>query len=114
MYKIEQITNNAIQKRTLILADSTQILMTMMYVDLQKGWFITELISGSFIIRGLRITNSPNMLHQFRNKLSFGLACFSVANREPMIIQDFASGQSNLYILSAAEVAQYQAALTNV
>jgi hypothetical protein len=107
MYLIQQITSDALQKQTLILPDGTTLSLTINFVPLQYGWFITNLVYQSFILNGLRLTNSPNMLHQFRNQIPFGLACFSLSNREPSQAEDFSSGASQLYILSAAEVAQY-------
>jgi hypothetical protein len=107
MYLIQQITSDPLQKQTLILPDGTSLSLTINFVPMQYGWFITSLVYGSFVLNGLRITNSPNMLHQFKNQIPFGLACFSSENREPTQQQDFSSGASNLYILSAAEVAQY-------
>ena len=107
MFLIQQITNDPLQKQTLILPDGTSLSLTVNFVPMQYGWFITSLIYGSFTLNGLRITNSPNMLHQFKNQIPFGLACFSTNNREPSQQQDFSSGASQLYILSSAEVAQY-------
>lgn len=107
MFLIQQVTNNPNQKQTLVLQDGTSLTMTIQFVPMQYGWFITELTYQTFTLRGLRVTNSPNMLHQFRNQLPFGLACFSSANREPSQQDDFSSGASTLYLLSAAEVQQY-------
>jgi hypothetical protein len=107
MFLIQQITSDPLQKQTLILPDGTSLSMTINFVPMQYGWFITSLVYGAFILNGLRITNSPNMLHQFKNQIPFGLACFSNQNREPSQQQDFSSGTSQLYLLSAAEVAQY-------
>ena len=47
------------------------------------------------------------MLYQFQNQIPFGLACFSKANREPQLQQDFVSGASSLYILTQAECQEY-------
>jgi hypothetical protein len=107
MFLIQQITTDPAQKQTLILPDGTSLSLTIQFVPMQYGWFITSLVYQSFTLNGLRITNSPNMLHQFRNQIPFGLACFSNNNREPSQQQDFSSGASQLYILSAEEVAQY-------
>lgn len=86
--------------------DSVSI--TMYFRSLQKGWFLNELVyNTTFTIQGVRIVNSPNLLHQWRNFIPFGLACFSTAEREPSLIQDFSSGASKLYILTADEVAEY-------
>lgn len=107
MKKITQITSNPLQKQNLILDDGTQVQVTIYYVPLQFGWFITELVYGDFILRGVRICNSPNMLYQFKNQIPFGIACYTEANREPTQQQDFASGAAILYLLSQAEVDEY-------
>lgn len=113
MYKIEQITNDSFQKQTLILADKTQVQLTLYYMPQQYGWFIKELVYGNFVLNGIRICNSPNLLHQWKNKIPFGLACFSNSAREPMLSRDFSSGASTLYILTAAEVEQYAEVVSN-
>ena len=74
---------------------------------MQYGWFITSLVYGSFTLNGIRISNSPNILNQFRNQIPFGLACYSTNNREPMLQYDFSSGASILYILDQAETQEY-------
>ncbi len=107
MFLIQQVTNNPNQKQTLVLQDGTSLTMTIQFIPMQYGWFITELTYQNFTLQGLRIMVSPNMLHQFRNQIPFGLACFSAANREPSQQDDFSSGAATLYLLSAAEVQQY-------
>lgn len=113
MFIIQQITSDPLQKQTLILPDGSQLQLTIYFVPMQFGWFITNLTYGDFQINGLRITNSPNMLNQFRNIIPFGLACYSVQNREPTQQEDFSSGTSQLFILSQAECAQYAELLDN-
>lgn len=107
MFKINQITTDPLQKQNLILADGTQVQLTINYKSLQAGWFITELIYGSFDLKGVRICNSPNLLYQFKNQIPFGLACFTSGNREPTQQEDFATGAAILYLLSEAEVEAY-------
>lgn len=107
MYPIQQITSIASQQQNLVLADGSTISFTIQFVPMQYGWFITQLIYGSFQINGLRITNSPNMLYQFKNQIPFGIACISKSDREPSQQQDFSSGASQLFILTAAEVQTY-------
>lgn len=113
MLLIQQIASNPFQKQTLTLDDGSSVAITMYFRSMQLGWFITELTRGSFTLNELRITNSPNMLHQFKNQIPFGLACYSKGNREPSQQNDFLSGASKLYILTAAEVAQYTSFLEN-
>lgn len=109
MLQIQRITNDPLQTQTIVLPDGTSFAMTMYFVPMQYGWFFTNITYGSFILNGLRISNNPNMLYQFQNQIPFGLACFSQANREPMLQDDFISGASNLYILTQAECQAYAA-----
>lgn len=107
MLQIQRITSNPLQTQTLVLPDGTSFAMTLYFIPMQFGWFITNLTYGEFILNGLRITNNPNMLFQFQNKLPFGLGCFSNYNREPSLQDDFVSGASKLYILTQAECEEY-------
>lgn len=107
MYTIQNLTTDSLQTQSVILPDGGQVSFTLKFVPLQYGWFLSNLNYLDFTLSNLRVCNSPNMLNQFKNRLPFGLACFSKANREPSLLQDFASGASVLYVLSAAEVAEY-------
>ena len=107
MFIIQTITNDPQQKQTWVLQDGTAIAVQLEFKPMQFGWFINSLTYGNFSLNGYRVVNSPNMLYQFKNQIPFGLACFTTGNREPNQQQDFSSGNSVLYILSAAEVDQY-------
>jgi hypothetical protein len=113
MYLIQQITNDPFQQKTLILPNGNSFVLQLYYMPMQLAWVISKLTYGSFTLTGIRVTNSPNILNQYQNQLPFGLACFSLGNREPTLQQDFSSGSSSLYVLSQAEVAQYQALLVS-
>jgi hypothetical protein len=107
MFQIQNITTAPRQKQTLVLPDGNQILISMYFCPLQQGWFIPSISYRDFALTNLRIVNSPNMLYQYRNLIPFGLACFSTAQREPSLQEDFAVGNSKLYILTEAEVEEY-------
>lgn len=111
MLEIQQVTNDPKQKRTLILPDGSTVDMQMRYVPMQLGWYLDYLVYGNFTIRGVRITNNVNILHQFMNIIPFGLACFSSQKREPTQLEDFQSGHSKLYILTAEETQFYDGRL---
>lgn len=113
MLLIQQLTSDPLQSQNLVLPDGSQLTLTIYFSPMQLGWFITSLIYGAFTLNGLRITNSPDMLYQFKNEIPFGLACFTKGNREPSQQQDFSSGASSLYILTSAEVEQYSEFLAN-
>lgn len=107
MYLIQQITVDARQKQTLILPDGSQLKIQMTFRPMQLGWFFDELTHEDFTITGIRICITPNLLYQFKNKIPFGIACFSNDKREPTLQEDFSSGNANLYVLTAEEVQNY-------
>lgn len=113
MFLIQQVIADPVQKQNLILDDGSSVTITIRWVPMQLGWFLDSLVWQDFTLNGVRISNSPNMLNQFRNQIPFGLACYSTANREPSQQLDFLSGQSKLYILSQAECLEYARLLTS-
>lgn len=113
MLLIQQITSDALQQQTLVLPTGDTFLLQLYFRPMQYGWFINQLTYGDFQLQGLRISNNPNLLYQWRNKLPFGLACYSSSGREPSQQEDFSSGASKLYVLTAAEVRAYTEILEN-
>lgn len=118
MFLIQQITSDPLQTQSITLPDGNTLSITLYYRPLQYGWFFSNLnysINGTqtFVLNELRITNNPNMLYQFKNQIPFGLACFTVGNREPTQQEDFFSGASTLYILSQEEVITLSEILQN-
>lgn len=113
MYLISGISPYTYQKQRLILPNGDPIIVTIRFSPQQFGWFITylEYAPTGFLLTGARVTTSPNMLHQQRNLIPFGLGCFTKDNQEPTQIEDFSSGYAQLYILSQEEVAAWAAVL---
>ncbi len=109
MRQILGLTTNPLQSQTLVLDDGTAFTLTIYFRPMQQGWFINNLTYGSFVLKGVRITNSPNILYQWQNKLPFGLGCFSVDNREPSLQEDLSSGATSLNILDQADVLEFGA-----
>lgn len=107
MYQVQNLTGDSRQSQTLVLPDGSLIQLSIYFVPMQLGWFITNLTYQGFILNNLRISNNPDMLYQWRNVLPFGLACFSTSDREPSQQLDFLSGASALYVLTSDEVDFY-------
>ena len=107
MIKIEQVGVEPLQKHSIIIDDGTSFSIQIYFSPMQKGWYITKLQYGDFILEGVRIVNSYNILHQYRNQIPFGIVCLSESNREPMLQEDFYSGASKLYLIDRSEVDQY-------
>ncbi len=112
MLLIQRVTDDALQTQTLVLEDGTSFSMSMYYRPIQQGWFFNNITYGDFILNGMRIVNSPNMLNQWRNKLPFGIACFTEGNREPTLQQDFSTQKAKLYVLTSTEVDEFAEYLT--
>jgi hypothetical protein len=113
MLLIQKISTDSYQTQTVRLDDGTSFVMTLYYVPLQYGWFITELVYLDFVVRNIRVTNIPNILYQWKNKLPFGLFCVTDGGREPSQLEDFATGVARLYVLTADEVEEYTEFLEN-
>lgn len=113
MLLIKQITTDPLQQQSVVLPNGQQVLIQLYFRPMQFGWFFNLIQYSDFTLKGLRITNSPNMLYQWRNKIPFGIACYSTELREPQLQQDFASNNSKLYLLTAAEVEVYREFLQN-
>lgn len=108
MYQVTNISNAAKQRLNLVTPEGELIVMSIEYKPLQYGWFITELTYNDFVLRGVRLVTSPNVLYQFKNKLPFGLCIKNKNNFEPMLQQDFSSGNSTMFILTSDEVEQLE------
>lgn len=112
MFLVKEISDEAKQKHTLILPDGSSLTMIVEYKPMQLGWFITQLQYKTFEINNIRIVTSPNMLHQFKNRIPFGIGIFVTDNQEPVLQGDFLSGRAQMFILSAAEVAFFTEVLS--
>lgn len=113
MLKITSLTSAPLQKHSFTLPSGESVKITFYFSDIQYGWFINELVYDTVTIRGLRIVNSPNMLHQYRNQLPFGLACQTISNREPTQIDDFKSKAAQLWIVTEDETSDFLEYLKN-
>lgn len=113
MLRIQRLTADPKQTQTVVVEDGTTFSLEIYYRPIQQGWFINSLVYGDFVINGMRIVVTPNMLHQFRNKIPFGIACLSDQNREPSLIEDFESGAAKLYLLNQTECEEFSSYLFN-
>lgn len=112
MYELKQITNDYKQIHNFTLPDGSSLECTIRWSEMQIGWFFDSIAYPNFLLKGMRICNSPNLLNQWRNLIPFGIACISKNNREPSLQNDFASKASVLYVLTEEEVAEYAAYLS--
>lgn len=107
MITIDNFTTDSRQKQVIQLEDGSSVTLSIYYSRLQYGWFIDELTYGEFTVKGMRLCTSPNLLHQFKNQIPFGLAVFNSDNREPTELEDLASGNFEFFILDEDEIEEY-------
>jgi len=107
MTLIQEITNEAKQKHTLILPSGKTMTMIMEFSALQTGWFVSFTYE-TFTLNKMRLVCNPNVLHQYKNLLPFGIGIFVDQNQEPMFQDDFASKRAKLYLLTEEETQDYE------
>lgn len=114
MLEIGNISDDAFQTQTVVTDDGISFYMELYFVPLQLSWIITKLTYEDFTLENIRVCNSPNLLHQFKNQLPFGIAVKSDQDREPMFLEDFQEGYSKMYLLTEDEMEEYSEYLSGV
>lgn len=113
MFIVNSISADAKQKQTLLLEDGTKFQIQMEYKPLQYGWFFKSIVYEDFELTNIRICNSPNLLHQYKNQIPFGIAITCTGGFEPTQQQDFLERRAIMYILTQDECDQYTEYLQN-
>jgi hypothetical protein len=65
-------------------------------------WFI-DITFGTFILKGMRVCESLNLLHQYKKILPFGLFVEIPDGIEPFLINDFSTERIIINILDSTE-----------
>jgi hypothetical protein len=111
MQQITGISDNPAQVINLTADDGTTVTLTLEYRPQQSGWSVDVLWNGTTPateLNGLRVTVFPNLVRQWKNLLTFGLACITQDGREPLSVDAFLSGYATLLLLNAADVASIE------
>lgn len=104
MQLINNITNDASQKIA-VLFDGTakKIVLELVYRPTQTGWFL-DVTYEDFILRGIRVCISKNLLSQWQNQIPFGLLVVSADGQEPFFVEDFITDRVKIAVLNKEEV----------
>lgn len=108
MLYINKITNDPQQLITLTGIKGVTIQVALRFMPRIQRWMM-DIDTSDFSLKGLAITTSPNILRQYRNQITFGIACVADSGIDPFTIEDFASQTANLYLLNADDVAAVEA-----
>lgn len=101
------------QQSTLVLADGTRAVWTLAFVPQQSGWFFDLTWNGTAIASGQRLVSSPNILRQYLNRISFGIAVVSPNQLDPTTQTAFADGSILCYLLEGADLQTVETNLFN-
>lgn len=108
MLLIKELTSEPKQRHTILLPTGEQVVLTLEYKPMQLGWFIQQIAFNDWEANNLRVVTSPNMLHQFKNQIPFGLACFVSDGHEPSLLEDFSAARAQLFVLTSDEATLYE------
>ncbi len=103
MKQIQSITSDANQEFTIVTEDGIKVKCILTYLPTQQMWSIS-LDDGDFVINNLLLVVSPNILYQFSNNLTYGIAINSIDGQDPFYVEDFAVDRCQFFLLNAQEI----------
>jgi hypothetical protein len=106
MTTITGITSQPKQQFAFALEDGSQVAVYIEYRPQQFGWFANFAWGDTWVVNGLRLVSSPNILHKWYKLIPFGLSITTEGNAEPLNQTDFATGRSTVILLNAADVVE--------
>lgn len=99
------------QQFNLTLDDGSIVSMYLEFCSQQLGWFFDIAWGENFLIRGVRLVASPNLLRSYQHIIPFGLGVLTKGNVEPMTLPALNDGTTTVYLLDAADVAAIEVAV---
>lgn len=109
MRQLTGFTDQPRQASIVTIDDGSRATLLLEYKPNQNGWFFS-ITREDFVLNGVRLVPSPNILRQWKELLPFGLLVATTNNAEPFNQSDFADGFCELYLLDADEVEEVEAA----
>jgi len=107
MLKITEINDDPKQLIYLVIDGYEKAKLTLEFKPNQYAWFYS-LEWQDFSTFNEQISNSPNILRQYRKILPFGLLIATDGGQDPMSVDAFTT-TSGIYLLSADEINQIEA-----
>lgn len=102
MRYINRITDTAQQRIALTGNAGQRIIMDLRYMPTQQMW-MADFTYNDFVAKGVKITQSPNILRCFKNIIPFGIICTTNHGLDPYRIDDFSIGSSQLFLQDREE-----------
>lgn len=110
MRYLNKITDEAFQRFAMTGNPGQRVIVTMRFLASQELWMM-DVEYNDFILRGIVMTQSPNMLRAYKNIIPFGLTVQSIDGIDPHFITDFSDQRCRLYLLTPEEVNEIEQGL---
>lgn len=107
MQQLNNLTNDADQLLTFDIEDGSTLQLEFIYRPAIQRWSL-NLTHPLLTLAGVNLCLGPNILRQWRNLVSFGMALTAVDRLDPVDPSDFSNGRVLVYMLTAAEVQQVE------
>lgn len=110
MRYLNKITTAAFQEFALTGNPGQRIIVKLRFLPSQNQW-MADIEWNDFILRGIVLTQSPNLLRAYKNLIPFGICCQTIDGIDPYFIDDFSNQRARLYLLTADEVNEIEQGL---
>jgi len=107
MIKIELLTEYPKQQFNASISGYSTALIYLEYKPLQYGWFI-NITWGTFVIKNERVSNSFNLLRQFKDIIPFGIYVTGVDSLDPILIDSWKTTHE-FWILDSTDIVDIEA-----
>lgn len=103
MLQVDNLSDDADQLTRVVLSDGSLVVIELFYRAATQRW-TADVTRGTFTVNNINLCVHPNLLRDWRNVIPFGLACTSTDGGDPVLLEDFANGRVQLFVLEAADV----------
>jgi len=110
MNLINKLNSDAFQKIVLTGNAGQRIIMNLRFIPTQDLW-MADFELDDFILKGILIVTSPNILRNYSNIIPFGILVTTTDGQDPRSVNDFESESALMYLLSSDEVQNIEGAL---
>lgn len=106
MIKVENITNEPIQRHT-ILTEAQDVILRLYFISTVQAWFI-DVEYGDIRANGVRLSVGVSHIQSSNMPLDFRVTDNQNIGLDPLTIDDFENGRCTLYMLEAADMEAFR------
>lgn len=107
MKYVNKLTSDPFQTAFLTGNAGQRIRMDLRYNPTQKMW-MADFALGGFVVNGISVVKSPNILRNYRNIIPFGITVTTADGQDPRNLEDFATQYAAMYLLTQDEVEELE------